>query len=608
MPGVCGIIGQAASAESSSTARRMLDCMIEGGAQHFGLYSETRLNCAVGWVTEPGSFSDRLPIWNETRDLCLFFLGEAFVDCSEMETLKSRGHSFNRTDASWLVHLYEDKGLEALQTLNGFFSGLLVDLRKRETVLFNDRYGLGRIYYHEGTDGLLFSSQAKSLLKALPHLRQLDSRGLVEWFTCGCALQNRTLFHDISLLPGASAWVFSADGHLVKRRYFDPASWETQPELSSQDYYARLEKTFPRVLRRYFHTDRAVAMSLTGGVDGRMIMAWSPKHPGELPCYTFNGPNRDCADVEIARRVAKACGQTHQTIAVGDQFFSEFPALAEKTVYLTDGAMDVTGAAELYVNQIARQIAPIRMTGNYGSEVLRSNVAFKPADLSTDIFDPALVSQAHEAAAVYADERRGRPLSFIAFKQVPWHHYGRLAIEQSQLTVRSPFLDNEIVALAFRAPAETVQSPKFLLRLIAEGNRTLGRIPTDRGLTYPSSSPITRIRKAWAEFLAKAEYAFDYGMPQWLARIDRISSPLRLERLFLGRQKFCHFRTWYRDQFARYVKEIILDSRTRSRPYLNGRLLESMVSAHLNGSRNFTIPIHQILSMELVHRLLIERA
>src|SRR5206468_5989917 len=50
------------------------------------------------------------------------------------------------------------------------------------------------------------------------------------------------------------------------------------------------------------------------------------------------------------------------------------------------------------------------------------------------------------------------------------------------------------------------------------------------------------------EFLRKAEYAYDYGMPQWMARIDHLLLPLRLERLFLGRHKFSHFRVWYRDR------------------------------------------------------------
>ena len=49
------------------------------------------------------------------------------------------------------------------------------------------------------------------------------------------------------------------------------------------------------------------------------------------------------------------------------------------------------------------------------------------------------------------------------------------------------------------------------------------------------------------EFTFKAEYAYDYGMPQWVARIDHVLSPLHLERLFLGRHKYAHYRVWYRD-------------------------------------------------------------
>ena len=75
------------------------------------------------------------------------------------------------------------------------------------------------------------------------------------------------------------------------------------------------------------------------------------------------------------------------------------------------------------------------------------------------------------------------------------------------------------------------------------------------------------------EFTFKAEYAYDYGMPQWLSRIDHFLSPLRLERLFLGRHKLLHFRVWYRDALADYVREILLDRRTLSRPYFEPKAL-----------------------------------
>ena len=82
--------------------------------------------------------------------------------------------------------------------------------------------------------------------------------------------------------------------------------------------------------------------------------------------------------------------------------------------------------------------------------------------------------------------------------------------------------------------------------------------------------------------------------------------PLRLERLFLGRQKFCHFRTWYKNELSGYVREILLDPRSRARPYVNGTVLEASVNAHVTGMRNYTIEIHKLLSLELLHRALLD--
>ena len=269
--------------------------------------------------------------------------------------------------------------------------------------------------------------------------------------------------------------------------------------------------------------------------------------------------------------------------------------------------MDVTGAVELFANRIARQIAPVRLTGNYGSEILRGNVAFKPGSLSESLFPPAFLDSLNTAAATYTSEKAGNRTSFIAFKQVPWHHYARFAVEQSQLTVRSPFLDNELVKLAYQAPAELSLNKDLTHRLIAECSPELANIPTDRGRMHRKGAATSKLDVFRQEFMPRAEYVYDYGMPQWLAKLDRLMTPLHIERLFLGRQKFTHFRVWYRNELSNYLKEILLDSRTLSRPYLNGRHVEGAVLAHTSGRGNYTSEIHKLLSSELIQRELIER-
>src|ERR1700690_1055378 len=97
----------------------------------------------------------------------------------------------------------------------------------------------------------------------------------------------------------------------------------------------------------------------------------------------------------------------------------------------------------------------------------------------------------------------GNRLSLIAYKKVPCHNHSRLSVEQSLLTMRSPYLDNELVALAYQAPAGQESSKMPALRFIAESNDLLGRIPTDRGLVYRPTPGLTKLRHLYHEFTFK---------------------------------------------------------------------------------------------------------
>lgn len=222
------------------------------------------------------------------------------------------------------------------------------------------------------------------------------------------------------------------------------------------------------------------------------------------------------------------------------------------------------------------------------------------------MFHPDFSTYLGQARQTYAGLISVHPLSFSAFRQAPWHHYGLLALEQTQLALRSPFLDNDLVRTVFRAPKSTLSSNDVSLRLIADGNPELRKIRTDRGLAGNSDGLISAIRREYLEFTFKAEYAYDYGMPQWMARADHALSRFQLERLFLGRHKFYHFRVWYRDALATYVRGMLLDSRTLSRPYLQRKSVEAVVAGHLKGDRNYTTSIHKILTLEHLHRLFID--
>ena len=601
MPGIVGIITRLPQDAARNELCRMLHTMQHETFYIFGTWSDPSQGIYVGWVARRGSFAADMPIQNETKSATLIFSGEEFAEPGTVDALRARGHQIQKSGASYLVHRYEEEA-DFPARLNGRFHGLVADSSRGAALLFNDRYGLQRLYCHEGKEAFYFAAEAKAILRVRPELREIDSRGLGEFVVCGCVLENRTLFRGIHLLPPGAVWSFRNGRLDQKRFYFQPQEWESQEPLSVNEYPELLRNTFVRNLPRYFEGPEKIGVSLTGGLDTRIIMACHKAPPGSLPCYTFGSMYRDNQDVKLAREVAEICGQPHHVITTGEEFLSRFPYYAERTVYLTDACVDLGRSPDLYVNERARQIAPIRMVGTYGSEILLQDVMFKAVAPRDGLYQPSLLPMIHEAEATYDSNLKAHHVTFAAFRQSPWHHYGVLGLEQTQVAVRTPYLDNDLVKMVYRAPRANDINQQSRVGLLRHGNPALATMRTDRG-TRGLNSSITR---AALEFSFKAEYAYDYGMPQWLARLDHWLAPLRFERLWIGRHKIFHFRPWYRDQLAPYVREMLLDERSLARPYLQPRTVNNIVAGHLSGTSNYTLEIHRLLTLELAHRLFID--
>ena len=112
------------------------------------------------------------------------------------------------------------------------------------------------------------------------------------------------------------------------------------------------------------------------------------------------------------------------------------------------------------------------------------------------LFQPEFLSQVALAKDT-SKQVQGHAVSFTAFRQAPWYQYGLLALEQTQLTLRSPFLDNDLVRTAFRAPNSAIAKSDIFednedcARLIADGNGHLRQLRTTEVLVArPEVGPL----------------------------------------------------------------------------------------------------------------------
>ena len=221
MPGIVGLVTKRPRKWAEPQLKRMVEALRHESFYVTGTWIDEALGLYVGWVARDHSFSDGMPLRNERDDVVLVFSGEEYPESGTVRRLRERGHSCAADGPSYLVHLYEEDP-SFLTSLNGRFHGVIADRSRSTVTLFNDRYGMHRLCYHESSDAFYFAAESKAILAILPQLRIADPKGLGEFVACSCVLGNRTIFKDIHVLPAASSWVFRAGAIEQKSAYFDP--------------------------------------------------------------------------------------------------------------------------------------------------------------------------------------------------------------------------------------------------------------------------------------------------------------------------------------------------------------------------------------------------
>lgn len=590
MPGIAGIFAASPSAAHENAARRMVATLEHQPESESGLCLVPELGVYAGWVAHAGSYAARQSTARAGVPAWLMFAGECMG-----------------ADAAALLSEHRANPAKAVARLNGLFAGLWIDYTKGQAWLFNDRYGSERLYVVEANGAIYFASEAKALLAVLPELRAFDETGVAQFLAFGSTLQGHTLFRGLRLAPGASLWHWQYGRPMDRRRYFTPADWEALEPWSAEAFEARFNETFPAVLPDYLDQCHSVGLSLTGGLDTRMIAACLPHSRVPAVAYTYSPDDHDrLLDLTIARRIAAMRGMPHHALRLGPGFLKDFRRQLDRTVYVSDGCAGVLGTHELPFSEQARRLAPIRLTGNYGSEVLRSMSTFKRVGPGDELLHPD-VARRIESVVAEQNARRVHPVTHAAFEEVPWHLFGTLGAARSQLTFRTPYLDNRVVELAYRAPEHLRHTPAPALRLIHENDPAMGRVPTDRGLSWGAGRLAEAARRAHCAVTFKLDYWYTEGLPDALTPLGGVLRGLSRTGQ-LGLHKFLAYRLWFQGPLAEMAAEVIADDRTRRLPFWEPRALESIVPEHRAGRRSRLRDIHAVLTLEAVHRKLIDPA
>lgn len=218
------------------------------------------------------------PLYSPDRKVILICNGEIFNHKTLRKELSSRGHHFQTdSDSEVILHLYNEVGMECLQSLEGQFAFALWDDNRQQLWLARDRTGILPLFYYQYGNNLLFASEIKALLPHINNSPILNPYALKDIFTFWSPMAGSTQFQGIQQLrPGHKA-VFS-DGKLDQSCYWD---WDFPSDNSFFTDERGAQEEFARLLNNSvaarLEADTQVASFLSGGLDSTSVVASSSK-------------------------------------------------------------------------------------------------------------------------------------------------------------------------------------------------------------------------------------------------------------------------------------------------------------------------------------------
>jgi asparagine synthase (glutamine-hydrolysing) len=604
MAGIAGAIGPKRSKEVEAQVDQMLHSMCHESFYRRGKFVNEELGLCVGWLVHPDSFCDCMPVQSVDGNTTIVLSGEIFTSDEQLRSLRRNCQSEKNSGAGHLSPLYTELGDRFFEELNGTFCGIVIDSKLRKLQLFNDRMGFEKLYISEDSKSGLFhfASESKAILRVKPGLREFDLQGLAQFLNFGSTLEERTLFKGISLLPPASVWEFAPGASVRKKTYFRSQDWQIDPSIGPESFQEKFDESFCRVLPRYFQGRLRPGISLTGGWDTRMIVAGHRAAPGTLPCFTFANATGDTVDVQIARKVAKLFQQEHVVLRLQSDFWDDFAKHAERAVYVSDGNADVCLSHEIYLNRLARQVSGSRITGNFGSEVLRGVSTFKELPSRSAWVEGDLKKEIAWSKEQWVTLKEIDETAFAVFKEIPWKLAASFRLANSQLPTRAPFLDNDILKLACITHLSVRRASSFPASLVRSHSPQLLTVPTDRGEAGNISSLRQTIRKAFYEGTFKIDYLLNEGMPNFFPIV--FDEP-RLHRALTLGHKFLEYRRWFRSSLRRYSEEMLDDGNSYVSGMIGRRAVQRVLSEHASGVKNQLDVINVWLTLELINKTLL---
>ncbi|KKO49364.1 asparagine synthase [Arsukibacterium sp. MJ3] len=274
---MCGIAGEISFQGNASTYHvdAMLNNLAPRGPDGWGVAAQGNIcfghqRLKVIDLTSAGA----QPMHDAKLGLTIVFNGCIYNYKALRRELEQLGHQFFSTsDTEVILKAYAQWQEQCMNRFNGMFSFAIWHRDSNSTFFARDRLGIKPLYYYHNQQGFWFSSTLPSLLKCAEVPSELSPLGVHQYMSFRAIVGSDTLFSGVKkLLPGH--WLrVSAQGEVEQGRYWQLNTVvDDENSRSEQDWQQALKTALFTSTKRRLEADVPVGVLLSGGVDSSLLV------------------------------------------------------------------------------------------------------------------------------------------------------------------------------------------------------------------------------------------------------------------------------------------------------------------------------------------------
>ena len=274
MCGIAGIFHQKTPGKTSlELIEAMTDIIKHRGPDESGIYIDDWIALGHARLSIIDLAGGSQPIHNEDQNLWIIYNGEVYNYPELRQDLEKAGHRFyTSTDTEVILHLYEEKGEDCLNYLNGQFAFAIWDSNKRELFLARDRMGIRPLYYTIQNNSIVFASEIKSIFVDQNVPREIDPFAINQVFTYWSTLSGKTVFKGIQELPPGFYLKISQNKKSLHKYWNIPFCLPGEElDWSPVQICERILELLIDAIRIRLRADVPVGCYLSGGLDSSGI-------------------------------------------------------------------------------------------------------------------------------------------------------------------------------------------------------------------------------------------------------------------------------------------------------------------------------------------------